>query len=60
MGDWKLSARSGKNGKWELYNLKVDRCESNDLASKYPERVKQLAQQWADIAEGFRKYLNRK
>ena len=59
MGDWKLSARSGKNGKWELYNLKVDRCESNDLASKYPERVKQLAQQWADIAEGFRKYLNR-
>jgi len=60
MGDWKLSARSGKNGKWELYNLKVDRCESNDLALKHPERVKQLAQQWDGIAEGFRKDLNRK
>ena len=57
MGDWKLSARSGRNGEWELYNLKVDRCEMNDLASKYPKKVQQMTRQWEDIAEGFRKKL---
>ena len=57
MGDWKLSARSGRNGQWELYNLKVDRCEMNDLASKYPKKVQQMGRQWEDIAEGFRRDL---
>ncbi|RKY10172.1 MAG: hypothetical protein DRP66_00425 [Planctomycetota bacterium] len=57
MGDWKLSGRRGRNGEWELYNLKVDRCEMNDLALKHPKKVEQLSQQWEDIAEDFRRRL---
>ncbi len=58
MGDWKLASRGGQKGKWELYNLRVDRCEMNDLASEHPQKLKQLAQRWEDIAEGFRKTLS--
>ena len=57
-GDWKLSAKGGKEGKWELYDLSVDRCEMNDLALKYPQKVEQLAGQWQAIAEGFHADLN--
>ena len=56
--DWKLSAKGGKKGKWELYDLSVDRCEMNDLAPKDPQRVEQLAQKWEAIAAGFREDLN--
>jgi arylsulfatase A-like enzyme len=31
---------------WELYNMRTDRTETNDLAEKYPEIVKQMAQAW--------------
>jgi arylsulfatase len=44
-GDWKL-VRLGRNGPWELYNLKTDRTELHDLASAQPERAVQLAAQW--------------
>jgi len=60
MGDWKLSANgSGKKepAKWELYNLKTDRSEMNDLALKYPDKVKELDRRWEEIAEDFRKGL---
>jgi len=57
-GDWKLSAKDGKRGKWELYNLKHDRCEMNNLAAVHPERVAKMVQQWEDTAEGFRRDLN--
>lgn len=39
-GDWKLVAEF--NQPWELYNLKEDRTELNNLVLKYPEKVKQL------------------
>jgi arylsulfatase len=45
VGDWKL-VRRGQNGVWELYNLKADRTELNDLASKNPETAKELAAKW--------------
>ena len=57
MGDWKLAAKDGEKGKWELYHLKIDRCEMNNLASEYPEKVEQLAKRWEDIAQGFRESL---
>ena len=57
IGDWKLSAKGGRKGKWELYDLKVDRCEMNDLATKYPEQVRELSQRWQDIGDDFRKDL---
>jgi arylsulfatase len=31
---------------WELYDMESDRTELNDLAEKYPEIVKQMAQAW--------------
>ena len=45
VGDWKL-VRLGRNGPWELYNLKSDRTELHDLASAQPERAAQLAAKW--------------
>lgn len=48
-GDWKIA--SAKMGRWELYNLAEDRTELNDLAAKYPERVKAMAAQWHQIAQ---------
>ena len=43
-GDWKL-VRDGKKG-WELYDLSKDRTETNDLATKFPERVEAMEKQW--------------
>jgi arylsulfatase len=48
LGDWKLVSRHP--GPWELYNLKSDRTELNDLASNEPERVermKAMYEEWA-------------
>jgi arylsulfatase A-like enzyme len=50
VGDWKL-VRLGRDGPWELYDLKVDRTEQRDLAAAQPERVKALAGQWDAWAE---------
>jgi arylsulfatase A-like enzyme len=47
-GDWKLV--NFRSGPWRLYNLKEDRTEMNNLAWKYPEKVKELADfhyEWA-------------
>jgi arylsulfatase A-like enzyme len=49
-GDWKLISplkvgvflEDGGIGDWELYNLKEDIGESNNLATKYPKKVKYL------------------
>jgi arylsulfatase len=44
-GDWKL-VRAGRNGKWELYDIKHDRTELHDLAGTEPARVTELAAKW--------------
>ena len=49
-GNWKLISplkvgvflEDGGSGDWELYNLKEDIGESNNLAAKYPKKVKYL------------------
>jgi arylsulfatase A-like enzyme len=51
-GDWKLVA--DRDRPWELYNLAVDRGESNDLAAEHPERVAELAAFWQARADEFR------
>ncbi len=43
-GNWKISAL--KNQKWQLFNLKNDRTETQDLAAKYPEKVADLERKW--------------
>jgi arylsulfatase A-like enzyme len=48
-GDWKLVSLGEKRG-WELYNIKDDRSETNNLASKYPEIFEQLKKKWQEWA----------
>lgn len=50
MGDWKGYIANIKKGnlKMELYNLKDDPCESNNVAVNYPEIVKLLEQKMAE------------
>jgi len=50
VGDWKL-VRFGRNGPWELYNLKADRTELHDLSAGQPGRAKELAAKWEAWAE---------
>ncbi len=53
-GNWKIVSKTEKNkvftekdqNTWELYNLETDPSETNDLASQYPEKVKELALVW--------------
>ncbi|WP_181306042.1 arylsulfatase [Rufibacter sp. XAAS-G3-1] len=40
-GDWKLVSMFPEN-KWELYNIKADRSELNDLSAQNPDRVKEM------------------
>ena len=44
IGKWKLVAAAGDP--WELYDLSVDRAESNDLAAKMPDKAKELEAAW--------------
>ncbi|MES2459605.1 MAG: arylsulfatase [Armatimonadota bacterium] len=52
VGDWKLVS-AGADAPWELYNLRTDRSERHDLASKYPATVRNLAQKWGKQLEEF-------
>jgi len=54
VGDWKLVS-AGRRGPWELYNLRADRCESNDLAARYPEKVRELSAAWQRHETAFRR-----
>ena len=45
VGDLKL-VRLGRNGAWELYDLKADRTEQHDLAPSQSDKVKELAAKW--------------
>jgi arylsulfatase A-like enzyme len=58
VGDWKLVSE-GEGGAWELYDLKVDRSESNNLAPGQPERVRELEQAWTKHLEDFRELATR-
>ena len=45
VGDLKL-VRAGRDGPWELYDLKADRTEQHDLASSQPEKASELESKW--------------
>jgi arylsulfatase len=60
IGRWKLVRQY--DWPWELYDISVDRTESNDLAAEYPDIVQDLSEQWERRAEAvgvipFRKTL---
>lgn len=52
-GDWKLV--KARDEAWELFNLSSDRTESDNVASRYPEKVRELetlwTRQWEEIRE---------
>ncbi|MEM9645265.1 MAG: arylsulfatase [Planctomycetota bacterium] len=47
-GDWKLVSYRG--GPWELYNLAIDRSETNDLIADEPDRFQAMKQRWFEVA----------
>ena len=49
-GDWKV-VWDKEGEQWELYNLAVDRCETEDLAAAEPDRVTRLSTAWFDWAK---------
>ncbi len=51
VGDWKLVAAKGTP--WELYDLKSDRAEQNNLAAKMPDKVKELDAAWQSQTDAF-------
>ncbi len=44
-GDWKLVSKYSKD--WELYDVSTDRTEMHDLSARYPQRVEEMASEWA-------------
>jgi arylsulfatase len=49
VGQWKLVA--DKDKQWELFNLKEDRTESNNLANSLVEKVLEMEKQWIFMLE---------
>ncbi len=45
VGDWKIVA-AGKESPWELYDMKTDRSETENLAPKMPEKVRAMKAIW--------------
>lgn len=55
VGDWKIVSEAENENRWELYNLKRDRIESQNIAAANPDRVRQMSAQWQQLDEKFRK-----
>ena len=51
VGDWKLVA--AKDQPWELYDLRTDRAEQNNLAAQQPEKAKSLAELWQQQTDEY-------
>ncbi|GAB2551205.1 arylsulfatase [Spirosoma aerophilum] len=48
--DWKL-VKDTEDADWELYNIKADPCETNNLAQKQPQRVASLRAEYDNWAQ---------
>ena len=59
-GDWKLVAAQGES--WELYNMRDDRSELNDLTESHSEKREELLAKYRKWAEkgGVKPYVKRK
>jgi arylsulfatase A-like enzyme len=49
--DWKLMGAAGEP--WELYDLKTDRAEQQNLAAALPQKVQELERVWQRQADSF-------
>jgi len=52
VGDWKIVSLGGSSP-WELYDMRTDRCESDNQASRQPQRVNQMAEQWKRLDDEY-------
>lgn len=52
-GDWKLVA--ARDQPWELYDLRTDRAESNNLVERQPQQAQSLETLWNQQHEAIRK-----
>jgi arylsulfatase A-like enzyme len=52
-GRWKIVSayRKGQPTRWELYDMRQDRTELNDLASSKPETLNELISKWQSWAD---------
>jgi len=50
MGDWKLIQHATLPGKVELYNLRADPSEEDNLAERDPERVRAMQKRLTEYA----------
>ena len=48
-GDWRLTALKGAG--WQLFNLKNDYSETNNVAAEYPQKVRELKTLWNNWAK---------
>jgi len=48
VGDWKIlwMPKPFGPGKWELFNLKQDLAELNDLSKQHPDKLKEMVALW--------------
>jgi arylsulfatase len=53
--DWKIVRPADEP--WELYNLKQDRCETNNLAAEMPDKLQELEQQWTATTKSIREQV---
>lgn len=49
VGDWKMT--SLRNGGWQLFNMKNDYSETNNIAAEHPEKVRELKNLWNEWAK---------
>lgn len=56
IGDWKLVVRPRAESKWELYNVKTDATETKNLATTYPQKVKEMSERWKVWADQHQVY----
>ena len=49
-GDWKLVSAS-RDTTWQLFNLAIDKSETQDVAAQHPDKVRQLTAQWREWAQ---------
>jgi arylsulfatase len=50
-GGWKVLWLSKPNGKWELFDLKQDPGELNDLSKQHPGKLKALVARWEQYSK---------
>lgn len=50
-GDWKLVSLKKQNASWALYNIANDPTETHDLSKEYPDKLKEMVQEWSSWAE---------